>query len=125
MAKVLVVEDDHFLGTAYKAKLTKEGFDFRLATDGEEVMTVLQDFMPDVILLDLVMPRKDGFAVLVELKKDPKFKDIPVIVASNLGQQEDHEKAKQLGAVDYVTKSELSLDAIVEKISKWAKPAAA
>lgn len=125
MPKVLVVEDDHFLGTAYKAKLTKEGYDFRLATDGEEVMTVLQEFMPDVILLDLVMPRKDGFAVLVELKKDPRFKDIPVIVASNLGQQEDHEKAKQLGAVDYVTKSELSLDAIVEKIAKWAKPAAA
>jgi CheY-like chemotaxis protein len=125
MPKVLVVEDDHFLGTAYKVKLTKEGYDFRLATDGEEVMTVLQEFMPDVILLDLVMPRKDGFAVLGELKKDPKFKDIPVIVASNLGQQEDHEKAKQLGAVDYVTKSELSLDAIVEKIAKWAKPAPA
>ncbi len=121
MPKILVVEDDHFLGTAYKAKLTKEGFDFRLATDGEEVAVVLKDFMPDVILLDLVMPRKDGFTVLAELKQDPKFKDIPVIVASNLGQQEDHERAKQLGAVDYVTKSELSLDAIVEKISKWAK----
>jgi CheY-like chemotaxis protein len=120
MAKVLVVEDDHFLGTAYKAKLVKEGYDFRLATDGEEVMTVLADFMPDVILLDLVMPRKDGFAVLTDLKKDPRFKDIPVIVASNLGQQEDHERAKELGAVDFVTKSELSLDAIVEKLSKWA-----
>jgi len=121
MAKVLVVEDDHFLGTAYKAKFTKEGYDFRLATDGEEVAVVLKDFMPDVILLDLVMPRKDGFTVLAELKQDPRLKDIPVIVASNLGQQEDHERAKQLGAVDYITKSELSLDAIVEKISKYSK----
>lgn len=121
MSKVLVVEDDHFLGTAYRAKFTKEGFDFQLATDGEEVMEVLKSFVPDVILLDLVMPRKDGFTVLAELKKDPRYKDIPVIVASNLGQQEDHERAKQLGAVDYITKSELSLDAVVEKLSKYIK----
>lgn len=121
MAKVLVVEDDHFLGTAYQAKLTKAGFDFKLATDGDEALAAAKEFMPDVILLDLVMPRKDGFTVLAELKKDPALKDIPVIVASNLGQQEDHERAKALGAADYITKSDLSLDSLVDKINGFCK----
>ncbi len=116
MTKILVAEDDKFLGSAYRAKLTKTGFEVQIATDGEEALVMLQSFTPDIILLDLVMPRKDGFATLEALKKDDKLKAIPVIVASNLGQKEDLDKAKALGAVDYVIKSDLSLDALISKI---------
>lgn len=118
--KVLVAEDDNFLMSAYSAKLTKEGFEFKVASDGEELLELLKTFTPDVILLDLVMPRKDGFATLEEIKKTDGFKDIPVIVASNLGQKEDIERAKSLGAADFVTKSNLSMGDLVAKINTVA-----
>ncbi len=126
MAKILVAEDDRFLATAYRAKLTKVGFEVTVATDGEEVLAALPQIVPDIILLDLVMPRKDGFATLEEIKRQDDFKDVPVIVASNLGQKEDLDKAKALGAADYVVKSDLSMDALVQKINALldgAKPA--
>ncbi len=117
MKKVLIVEDDKFLLSAYRVKLTKAGFEIKIATDGEEALKILREDKPDVILLDLVMPRKDGFAVLEELKTNPVWKSIPVIVLSNLSQKEDLEKAKALGAKDYLIKSDLSLKDLVEKIN--------
>lgn len=118
MSKILVAEDDRFLGTAYRAKLTKVGFEVQIATDGEEALTVLAGgFVPDLILLDLVMPRKDGFATLEEIRAQAQFAKTPIIVASNLGQKEDLDKAKALGATDYVIKSDLSMDGLVAKIN--------
>lgn len=116
MTKILVAEDDKFLDSAYKAKLSKTGFEVQIATDGDEALAMLETFTPDIILLDLVMPKRDGFATLEELKKSPKFQNIPVIVASNLGQKEDLDKARALGAADYIIKSDLSLDALITKI---------
>jgi DNA-binding response OmpR family regulator len=117
MKKILVAEDDKFLSKAYKVKLTKAGFDVQLALDGNEALTILKTFTPDLILLDLMMPVKDGFAVLAELKANPAWKNIPVIVASNLGQKEDVDKSKQLGAVDFIIKSDLSLENVIKKIN--------
>lgn len=117
MTKVLVVEDDKFLGSAYRAKLTKNGFEVQIATDGQEALEVLRSFLPDIILLDLVMPRMDGFTTLQALKDNPDLRNIPVIVASNLGQKEDVDKAKAMGAQDYVVKSDLSLDDLITKIN--------
>jgi len=114
--KILVAEDDKFLGNAYRIKLTKAGFEVQLATDGQEALTALQTFIPDLILLDLVMPVKDGFAALEEIKANDKLKAIPVIVASNLGQKEDTDRALKLGAKDFVVKSDLSLDVLIQKI---------
>jgi DNA-binding response OmpR family regulator len=116
MTKILVAEDDKFLGSAYRAKLTKTGFEVQIATDGDEALTLLKTFTPDIILLDLVMPKKDGFATLQALKESDTYKKIPIIVASNLGQKEDLDKALGMGAVDYIIKSDLSLDALVTKI---------
>lgn len=116
--KLLIAEDDKFLGSAYKAKLAKAGFEVQLATDGQEALTALQTFTPDLILLDLMMPIKDGFAVLQEVKSDERLKAIPIIVASNLGQKEDTERAISLGANDFIVKSDLSLNSIIEKINK-------
>jgi DNA-binding response OmpR family regulator len=118
MAKILVVEDDRFLTSAYRAKLTKAGFEVQLAGDGVEALEVLKNYQPDIILLDLVMPRKDGFMTLGEIKQNPNLKNIPVIVASNLGQKEDLDKAMGLGANDFIIKSDLSMDALIARINK-------
>ena len=117
MKKILIVEDDQYLINTYRVKFNKSGFDVRLASDGDEVFKLLQSFTPDIILLDLVMPGKDGFTVLSELKKNETWKHIPVIVASNLGQPEDIEKAKKLGAADYLIKVQVSLSDIVNKVN--------
>ena len=117
MKKILIAEDDKFLANAYRVKLEKSGFELRLASDGEEVLDILRDFTPDLILLDLVMPKKDGFTVLAEIRADPKWQQTPVLVASNLGQKEDLERATKLGATDYIIKSDLSMASLVEKIN--------
>ena len=116
MSRVLVVEDDKFLGTAYRAVMTKAGFEFELATDGEEALRVLKDWKPEIILLDLVMPRMDGFATLEALKKDPTLATIPVLVASNLGQKEDLDRAMGMGAVGFIIKSDSSPEEIISRI---------
>jgi DNA-binding response OmpR family regulator len=116
MVKVLVTEDDKFLASAYRVKLTKAGYEVHLASDGNEALQILSEFTPDVMILDLVMPGKDGFSVLEEINKNENLKKIPIIVASNLGQKEDIDKALSLGAKDYVVKTDLSMSMLIEKI---------
>jgi two-component system phosphate regulon response regulator PhoB/two-component system alkaline phosphatase synthesis response regulator PhoP len=116
MKKILIVEDDNFLSNAYRVKLTKAGYKIVLASDGQQAINTLESFIPDLILLDLVMPRMDGFAVLEKLKANELSAKIPVIVTSNLGQKEDIDRAINLGANSYVVKSDLSLDDLVKKI---------
>ncbi|HSW98696.1 MAG TPA: response regulator [Candidatus Saccharimonadales bacterium] len=118
--KVLVVEDDNFLLKAYQAKLTASGFELQTAADGEVALHVLESFKPQVIVLDLVMPRKDGFATLEEIKKQPQLKDIPVIVATNIGQKEEVDRVMNAGAAECIIKSDLSLEELVHKIEKYA-----
>ncbi len=119
MAKtVLVVEDDAFLLKAYQAKLTSSGFTVIIATDGFEALEALKKEKPDVVLLDLVMPRMDGFTALAEIKKLPDLQSIPIIVASNLGQQDEIERVKTMGATDFITKSNLSMGELVDKLNK-------
>ena len=117
MKKILIAEDDKYLMNAYRVKLAKAGFDIKLAVDGDEVLAALPDFKPDLILLDLVMPKKDGFAVLEEMKKNASWQKIPVIVASNLGQKEDVDRGMALGAKDYIVKSDTSIDDVIAKIN--------
>lgn len=121
MNKILVAEDDNFLANAYRVKLTKEGFEVKIARDGDEAIAALQDFLPDLIILDLVMPGKDGFTTLSELKANNKWAPIPVLIASNLGQKEDIEKGLKLGAVDFIIKSNLSMNELVNKINYLLK----
>lgn len=116
MKKILVAEDDRFLANAYKLKLGKAGYEVKVAEDGEEVLAILKDFTPDLIILDLVMPKLDGFAALAEIKKSERLKDTPVIVASNLGQEEDVERARKEGAVDYILKADMSMATLIQKI---------
>lgn len=114
--KLLIVEDDGFLIRAYETKLKDSGLDIKIVTDGDEALAALADFKPDLILLDLVMPRKDGYAFLDELRQMPEFKHTPVIVASNLGQKADMKRARDKDILEYIVKSDLPLDELVHKI---------
>ncbi len=116
MKKILVAEDDKFLASAYRVKLTKAGYETRIASDGKEALQALKSFAPDLIILDLIMPMMDGFSVLEELKKNETWKGIPVLVASNLGESEDIVRATKLGAMDYIVKTDLSMKKLLEKI---------
>ncbi len=127
--KILVAEDDHFLQKVYLTKLTQEGFSVDVALDGEEALKKLRNAPPDLLLLDLIMPKVNGFDVLLEMKGDAQLKKIPVVVLSNLGQPEDIQKCRELGAKDYLVKANFSINAVVEKIRQyvhngWKKPAA-
>jgi len=116
--KVLLVEDDSFLrGICYK-KLKKEGFNVAVAVDGEEAVKKISDFMPAIVLLDIILPAMDGFEVLkiIRSHKDKAVKNIPVIMLTNLGQEEDNRKALDLGANDYLVKAHFTTEEIVDKI---------
>lgn len=117
MKKILVAEDDKYLSNAYRLKLAHEGFEVRMAGDGIEVMSILSEFTPDVIVLDLIMPNKDGFSTLADIKASDKWKTIPVLVASNLGQDDEIERAKKLGASDFLIKSDMSMESFINKIN--------
>ena len=117
--KVLVAEDDVFLANAYKIKLEGgKDFDTRIATDGNETLKVMADWLPDVVVLDLIMPRKDGYWVLAQMRSDDRLRSIPVLVASNLGQSEDIDRAMEMGANDYIVKSDMSLEDLILKLKK-------
>ena len=117
--RILLVEDDKFLLKFFAARLKEEDFEVVLAEDGEEAVRKVKEEKPDLILLDLILPKKDGFAVLKEIKSDEKTKNIPVFVLSNLGQESDREKAKELGAVDYLVKVNFDLKEIIKKIKNY------
>ncbi len=118
--KILIAEDDNFLANAYRVKLTKAGYEIKIASDGEETISALKSYTPDLVILDLVMPKKDGFAVLAEMKKNSLWSKIPCIVASNLGQKEDIDKAKSLGVTEYIIKTDLSMGKLMEQIRRAA-----
>lgn len=115
---VLLVEDDTFLSGMYVTKLTLEGFNVHLATDGVEGLRQAKAVKPDIVLLDIVLPKMDGFHVLEGIKKDPAIKDTPVILLTNLGQKEDVERGLSLGAVDYLIKAHFMPSEVVTKVKK-------
>lgn len=116
---ILLVEDDDFVGRAYRDGLGRAGFFVETAMDGNEAVKKAKSIHPDLIVLDLVMPLKNGFEVLEELRKDQACSAIPIVVVSNLGQETDIEKAMQLGATDYLVKNQFSMKQMIERIQKY------
>lgn len=114
---ILLVEDDPFFQKFYATKIKESGLDVEVAGDGIEALERLKTMKPNLILLDLIMPRKDGFEVLQALSENPDLKSIPVFVFSTLGEEKDVEKAKALGARDYINKSFFDFDNLYQKIS--------
>jgi DNA-binding response OmpR family regulator len=116
---ILIVEDEPFVVNVYKTKLSKEGFNVHVAEDGERGWQIAQEVKPDLILLDLILPKMNGFGVLENLKSSEELKSIPVLILSNLGQQSDIQKGLDLGAEDYLVKSDTSLKEVLEKIESF------
>ena len=116
--KILVVEDETFLVKIYAVKLKKEGFDVTIATDGEEAVRLAADVRPDLILLDLILPKMNGFEALEKMRANPANKATPVIVLSNLGQEEDIKRAQALGADDYLVKANFSIQDVIAKMKE-------
>lgn len=117
--KILVAEDDRFLLKVYTAKLEQAGYAVLAASDGVDALVKAREQTPDLMLIDMIMPKKNGFDVLLELKADPVTQAIPIIILSSLGQETDVERGLQLGAVDYLIKSNASFKDVKEKIEQY------
>ena len=119
--KLLLIEDDIFFRKFYVEKLKEKGFEIEEADDGEQGLEKIRTVKPDLIVLDMILPKKDGFEVLKTLQDDTSLKKIPVLVFSTLGQETDIEKAKKLWAADYVNKSLFDFNNLLAKINTLTK----
>lgn len=117
--KVMIVEDDEHISKVYEIKFAKEGIPTSVARDGEEAVVKITAEKPSLIILDLMIPKKDGFWVLEEIKKNPDLATIPVLVLSNLGQKSDQDRALGLGANEYLVKVDFSIQDIIEKVKSY------
>ena len=119
--RIAIIEDEPFLATMYVTKFELEGFEVLRASDGTEGLELIKNNRPDLILLDIVMPKMDGFEVLTLLKKDAETAKIPVILLTNLGQRTDIEKGMALGAADYIIKANYTPAQVVAKAKEHLK----
>lgn len=119
--KILIAEDDRFLLKVYSTKLEQAGYAVVTSNDGVEALRKAHEVKPDLMLIDMIMPKKNGFDVLLELKGDPATASIPVIILSSLGQETDVERGLQIGAADYLIKSNASFKDVKEKIEQYIK----
>jgi DNA-binding response OmpR family regulator len=117
-AKILWVEDDKFLSELVARKLANEHAELIHASNGEEAFSVLATASPDIVMLDILLPGLSGFEILERIRNNPKTKDVPIIMLSNLGQKEEIEKGKKLGATKFLIKATVTLDEIVAEIRK-------
>ncbi|HRY82726.1 MAG TPA: response regulator [Candidatus Moranbacteria bacterium] len=116
--KILIIEDEETLQKALTQYLREEKFETISAMDGEKGIELAVSGMPDLIILDIILPKKDGFQVLEEIKKNEKTKNIPVVLLTNLESMDDIQKAFDKGATTYLVKSEYKLEDIVKKINE-------
>lgn len=120
MKKILVIEDDPTLNKIYETKLKLAGYEVKIATNGDTGLSDARSFAPDLIILDLLLPKKDGFEVLTELKKNGATKHIKVLITSNLGEDDNVKKSMSLGAAGYVIKTNSSIGELVAKVKRLA-----
>ena len=118
MKKILLVEDEEILLDLLQKKLREEGYEVFIAKDGEEGLKAIRETKPDLILLDIVMPKMGGFGVMEEMVKEPELKKIPVIVISNSGQPVELDRAQKLGAKDWLIKTEFDPEEVIDKVKK-------
>ncbi len=116
--KILLIEDEKLMINLLQKKLTQEKYEVKVALNGEEGLKAMREEKPDIILLDIVMPKMGGFEVMEEMGKDPALKEIPVIIISNSGQPVELDKAKELGAKDWLVKTEFDPQEVVDKVVK-------
>lgn len=113
---VALIEDDPLIAEMYTTKFTKEGYNLQHAADGAAGIALVKELKPDIILLDIIMPKMDGFQVLQALRQESAFAKTPIVMLTNLGQEEDVQKGRALGATDYFIKTNFTPAAIVDKV---------
>ena len=119
MNKILIIEDDKFLLSLIVEKFIRLGFDAEAAVDGEEGLNKIISNKYDLVLLDMILPKMDGFKILEEVKKNQSLKNLPIIVASNLYDKNDIDRAMSLGAADYIIKAYNSPENIVDRVKAF------
>jgi DNA-binding response OmpR family regulator len=115
--KVLIIEDDNMISSMYRTKLEQDGYEVVIANNGAEGLDKVRESMPDIILLDVIMPQLDGFTVLKELRENMNI-NVPIVMLTNLGTEEDQKKGNDLGASDYLVKANLTPSQVSETIQK-------
>ena len=116
--KILLIEDEDVIIDLLQRKLEKEGYEIEVAHDGQEGLDKMKKIKPDLVLLDIIMPKLGGLEVMEKKKKDPGLRNIPVIIISNSGQPVELERAKKLGARGWLIKTEFDPQEVVEKVKK-------
>jgi CheY-like chemotaxis protein len=119
MKKILIIEDEEILLNLLNKKLTQEGYEVYLSRNGLEGLEKMKEIKPDIILLDIIMPKMGGMEVMEEMQKNEELKKIPVVIISNSGQPVEIDKIKKLGAKDWLIKTEFNLQEVVEKVNKY------
>ncbi len=115
----MIVEDDTVLANAIKLSLENEGYELSLATDGEEAERMIKEEIPDLVLLDLLLPIKNGFEILKIIRQDPATKDISVVVLTNFEQETSINEGKKLGVKDYIVKANIDIQDIPAIVKKY------
>jgi len=116
--KILLIEDEEILINLLQKKLTNEGYDISVARNGQEGLELIKEIRPDLILLDIIMPKMGGFEVLEEMQKDQELQNIPVIIISNSGQPVEINRAQKLGAKDWLIKTDFDPQEVIDKVKK-------
>ena len=116
--KILIIEDEEIIYSLLQKKLAEEGYKVSIATNGVEGLVKMKEANPDLVLLDIIMPEKGGFEVMEEMQRDESLRGIPVVVISNSGQPVELDRAKELGAKDWLIKTEFDPQEVIEKVKK-------
>ncbi len=116
--KILIIEDEEIISGLLERKLTREGYSVVITTNGIDGLAKMREDRPDMVLLDIIMPKMGGFEVMEEMNKDEELKDIPVIVVSNSGQPVEIDRIKKMGAKDWLIKTEFDPQEVLEKVKK-------
>ena len=115
---IIIADDDHFYASIYNQRLLELGYDVSVVSDGEEVLKLMKEKIPVLVMLDLIMPKMDGFEALRLIRENEKYKDVKVLVLSNLGQKEDVDTAMKIGATGYISKSNSSIQDVLIKVKE-------
>jgi DNA-binding response OmpR family regulator len=115
---IVLADDDQFITHAYKTGLEEAGYVVIVASDGEQALTQVRALRPNLLLMELILPKLDGFSVLKTVKEDPTIADVAIMILTNLAQQSDMEEALKLGAIDVLVKPDVSLTDVLARIDR-------
>lgn len=118
MTKIAIIEDDQTISQMYRMKFQSDGFDVQMASNGRLGVALVEEFGPDIVLLDLQMPEMDGAEALTEIRKHDWGKDIPVIILTNMGEEESPATLKKLGVESYIVKADLTPSQVVARVKE-------